>query len=395
MNYMKKNLCYLLSLLLLFACSGNQKSVKNKFEGKLKATKQLVETGEKRFRLDTETKVRPPYIQYYTDNEGSRLLTFLNPRKNAIYFYNYLDTTYVKQIAFEREGANAIMSAGAYYIESPDSIYVFNRPTIGVVRVDSLGQVHNMVTLLDLNDKEWSLHNPQYVFSTVLPMMLVDNHLLLTGMAPFPEMLADRQNFRFTAAIDLATNEAAYHHVYPEELFGHDYNWGGDLLQFVYPTLSPEGKVVHSFANSHDLYLSDWNNDAATKVYGGSNNARTIRSIDREAKGTPNEAVFACYMEQDFYAALIHDPYRKVYYRYLQHSLPDATLKTPIDSKPLTIIVMDEQFRYLGETEIGTGREWNWTNSFVTEEGLNIERIGTEPEDDDYLTFALFDIQDI
>lgn len=56
---------------------------------------------------------------------------------------------------------------------------------------------------------------------------------------------------------------------------------------------------------------------------------------------------------------------------------------------------MDEQFRYLGETEIGIGREWNWTNSFVTEEGLNIERIGTEPEDDDYLTFALFDIQDI
>ena len=100
-------------------------------------------------------------------------------------------------------------------------------------------------------------------------------------------------------------------------------------------------------------------------------------------------------MEQDFYAAVIHDPYRKVYYRYLLHGMPDANLKTPLDSKPLTIVMMDEQFHYLGETMIGTGQEWNWTNSFVTKEGLNIERIGTEPEDDDYLTFGLFNIQDL
>ena len=70
-------------------------------------------------------------------------------------------------------------------------------------------------------------------------------------------------------------------------------------------------------------------------------------------------------------------------------------MKTPIDSKPLTIVVMDEQFRYLGESEIGTGQEWNWKNSFVTKEGLNIERIGTEPEDDDYLTFWLFNLKDL
>ena len=36
---------------------------------------------------------------------------------------------------------------------------------------------------------------------------------------------------------------------------------------------------------------------------------------------------------------------------------------------------MDEQFNYLGETPLGTSDEWNWSNSFVTEEGLNIEYI--------------------
>lgn len=392
---MKKNYCYLLLLLLLAACSGNRKSVKNEYAGKLTASKQLVETGEKRFRLDTETKANPPYIQICTDSMGDNLLTFLNPRKNSIYFYNYSDTTYLKQVAFEREGDNAIMSAGAYYIKSPDSIYVFNRPMIEIALTDSLGRVHNRVTLLDKNDKEWGLHNPQYMFSPVMPLLLIDNHLLLPGMAPFPEVLADRENFRFTACIDLATNNYEYHHVYPEELFGNGYNWGGDLIQLPYPAITPEGKIIHSFTNSHDLYISDWNSDITTKVYGGSNTAGTIRSIDHEAKQTPDELIYACYMEQDFYAALIHDSYRKVYYRYLLHGMSDATLKTPINSKPLTIVVMDEQFHYLGETKIGTGQEWNWTNSFVTAEGLNIEHISTKPEDDDYLTFGLFTLLDL
>ena len=197
-----KNCCfYLLALLLSVACSGNGGSVKNEFKGKLTATKQLVKTGEKRFQLDTDTKVKPPYIQIYTDRAGGNQLTFLNPRKNSIYFYDYSDTAYVKQIVFEREGADAILSAGAYYIKSPDSIYVFNRPMIEVALSDSLGRVHNRVTFLDKNDKEWASHNPQYLLSTVTPLMLVDNHLLLPGLAPFPEMLADRENFRFTASI--------------------------------------------------------------------------------------------------------------------------------------------------------------------------------------------------
>lgn len=75
--------------------------------------------------------------------------------------------------------------------------------------------------------------------------------------------------------------------------------------------------------------------------------------------------------------------------------MPNATPKTPIDSKNLVVVMMDEQFRYLGETELGTGKEWNWTNSFVSPEGLNIEKIGTEVEDDDYLTFGIFSVRAI
>lgn len=136
---MKKHCTYLWILLLLAACSGNQKKVKNDFYGELTETKRLMESGEKRFRLDTETKAKLSYIQLFTDDMGNRLLTFLNSRKNSIYFYDYSDTTYIKQLVFEREGTNAVTSVGAYCIKTPDSIYVFNRQGIEIALTDSIG----------------------------------------------------------------------------------------------------------------------------------------------------------------------------------------------------------------------------------------------------------------
>ncbi len=388
---MKK--CWIMGIagLVLFADCTNQERGKNQYAGKLEATQQLVETGIKRFRLNTETKNRPPYLQICQDESGVQLLTFLNPRENAIYFYRYSDTTYLKRIAFEREGSNAILSASGYYVKSPDSIYVMNRPMIEVVLTDSLGQIRNRTVLLDKNDKEWALTHPQYMLSAVAPMMMKGNHLLLPGFAPFPETMEHREHFRFTAAIDLATQAVSYHHLYPESLFGNGSNWGGDLMQMVYPAFTPEGKMIHSFPNSHDLYFSEWNDDAITSVYAGSNEAGPIRPLECEpGEKVANEQLLSFYLEQDWYAAILHDPYRKVYYRYLQKAIPSVSSRTQLNSKMLSVIIMDEQFRYLGETEVGTGEQWNWNNSFVTAEGLHIEHCGTEIEDDDYLTFGIF-----
>lgn len=279
-----------LSIILLTSCNGgNRKCIENRFKGKLQANKKLTKVGIKKFRIDTETKNNPAYIQLWKDETGEPLLTFLNTRKNAIYFYRYRDTAYLKQIVFEREGNNAILSAEAYYIKSPDSIYVFNRPMIEVILADSLGKVRNKVTLLDPTDKEWPLTHPQYVLSSVTPMMIKDNHLLLPGFAPFSKILKKREDFRFTAAIDLTNDEISYHHLYPEELFGGGANWGGDLIQMPYPAFTPEGKMIHSFTNSHDLYLSDWDKDETIQVYGGSNVAGDIWSIDCSLDKTPSD----------------------------------------------------------------------------------------------------------
>lgn len=175
-------------VLLLTGCnSSNRKCIENEFKGKLQAHKELVEIGTKKFRINTETKNRPVYIQLWNDDKRNQILTFLNARNNSIYFYRYSDTTYLKRITFEREGANAIMSAAAYYIKSPDSIYVFNRPFIEVALTDSSGKVRNKVTLLDQTDKEWALTHPQYMLSPVAPHDAEGQSSAASRLCPFLE----------------------------------------------------------------------------------------------------------------------------------------------------------------------------------------------------------------
>lgn len=384
-------ICVLWAFVCLTGCS-DLKRVKNQNVGKLEATQELVKVGTKKFRLDTETKNRPPYSQVYQGKAGEEILTFLNPRKNAIYFYRYADTTYLSQIAFEREGGNAILGASGYFVKNLDSIYVMNRPMMEVVLADSTGKVRSRIPLLEnMRDAKWPLYYPQYILSAVAPMTVWDNHLLLPGFAPFSRLMENRKAFRFMASIDLSTQAVSYHHLYPESLFGDNANWGGDLIQMPYPAFSPDGKMVYSFPNSHDLYLAEWNKDEMTSVYGGSNEIGAICSLDCGLDQTPpNEQLLSYYLGQDWYAAILYDSYRKVYYRYWQKGVPSATSDTPFNSQVVSIIMMDEHFRYLGETEIGSGERWNWSNSFVTAEGLNIEYNGTEIEDDDYLTFGIF-----
>ena len=50
---------------------------------------------------------------------------------------------------------------------------------------------------------------------------------------------------------------------------------------------------------------------------------------------------------------------------------------------------MDKEFLYLGEKLLGTGEKWNWKNSFVTEEGLNIEYIDSSDIEDSYMRFKI------
>ena len=70
--------------------------------------------------------------------------------------------------------------------------------------------------------------------------------------------------------------------------------------------------------------------------------------------------------------------------------MPNATTETDWRDKPVSVIVFDKNFNYMGETVIGTLKNCNWENCFVTSEGLNIEYVKPANNNEDILTFKIF-----
>jgi hypothetical protein len=362
-----------------------------KKKGNLTAICQLVVDGEKNIYLDNETAPRPPYIQMINDS----ILTFLNPYNNSIYFYDYDNKSFLQKITYEKEGPDAVYYPTGYYIKNMDSIYIYLKSLIAVVLTDSSGKVKEHIPLKN-NDPYWPLYFPQYLLYTAVPIVETQGQLILTGLSPFsiPDSLIGK--FRFSASIDLKTRDVKFAHTYPDAIYGNNSNWEGGLSTLVYPALSPSGKLIYSFPASHDLYLTGWDSDLYETVFAGSNVAGTIHSVDWDnPPQTPSELLYAYFAGEDIYTAILYDKWRKLYYRFMLQGIPGSTSSTGKEKKPVIIIMMDEQFNYLGETVIGTGEQWNWSNSFVTKEGLNIEYINEEDVNEDYLNFKIFKVKEL
>ncbi len=381
-------------LLMVVACSTNIIKVENEEKGRLQPVLKLEEEKVKRMILDSVSAPKPQYTQIFQDSMGVRYFTFINRYDNSIYFYNYETLKFVRKIRYERQGSNGIRKSDGYFIKNMDSIYVYNLTMNEIVHTNHKSKIVKRISLKgNEGNKTWFQNYPQYYPRTVTPFIEADGKLLFTGFFPNSILESMLEKFKFNAQIDLKSNNVVFNHLYPEELYGFDSNWDGGMFTEVFPELHPDGdKLIFSFPISHNLYLAKVDSNSYETVFAGSNFAGTIYSINRQPNKASNEVIMSHYIKHDFYSAIKYDKFRKVYYRILLKGIPNATKRSKWKDKPIAIIIMDEDFKYLGETVIGNMNDWNWENTFVTKEGLNIEYIEKDFEEV-YLTLKIFTLK--
>lgn len=385
----------LLVFCLILSCTSNTKKIENVNQGKLTATMQLSEVQTKRIILDTNTAPKPQYIQIYKDINNLLNLTFLNTYNNSIYFYNYQTSAFLKKISYDKKGPDGIEMPLGYHIKNMDSIYVFNYINLELLIANDKSKVLGKIPLTENQDfkksSSQSLYYSQFLPETSNPFLETSKELLLPAqyIRTIPDSLISK--IKFLERVNLKTNELTLNDTYPASLYGKNYNWDDETFTEVFGELHPDGdKLIYSFPISHELYITKIGSEQYKTVYGGSNFAGTILSIDKKPNKTTRENLIQHIASQDLYAAIKYDKYRKVYYRFLRRAIPNATIKTQIKEKPITVIILDSNFAYLGETTIGTSEDWHWQNSFVTQEGLNIEFIDKKDVNEASLNFKIF-----
>jgi len=394
---MKTHILILITL-LFYSCS-DIVSIKNTKKEQMKPVKELKQVNTKSFLLDANTAPKPLYIQMINDSLGNRQLSFLNNYNNSIYIYYYETPEFIKKITFDKNGPNAVRKPIGFHIKNQDSIYIYRDFSFEVLLANSKGNVLNKIYLTGGADPRksslWTNTYPTYYVKTVVPFIETPKALLLTGL--FENDINDSiiNKLKFTAHIDFRFDKIDFTHTYPPSLHGGDIIWGGGLFSEVFPQLHPDGKkIIYSFPVSHDLYIADIYGNTYKKVYAGSNFAGTIMSLPKKHIRS-KEKVRSNFVRQDMYAAILYDKFRKVYYRYLRKAIPNAPLNQSWKEKEIAVIIMDKDFNYLGETVLGTEREWHWQNSFVTKEGLNIEYLDNSDIDEANLTLKIFSPENI
>ena len=365
-------------------------TISNSHEGKLQATHSLVENGEKVFELDSVSAPKAVYMQFCKIG-GRDVLSFLNRFNSSIYFYDYNEGSLLGVYNFGKD----VVKPGAYYIVNEDSVYVLDMAKMDLTLFDYKKNTPlDAISLKGNEGKDWPIKLPQYNLTTSNPIIRIGNEIVLTGQLFWSIPAKDIQTFHFSANIRMQSKELKFEHCYPEELYGQDSNWEGGHQMTPHTAISPDGNFVYSFPPSHDLYIATPHSNSYEKVYGGSNNAGDISSIDYQDKQeTPENLISENYVMQDMYGPILYDQYREVYYRFLLKKVTDETKSNSIPDKEICIILMDQNFNYLGETCIGNGKSWNINNTFITKEGLNIEYLSPENENEDYMFFKVFQLK--
>jgi len=367
--------------------------IKNDKVGAFRSTAVLKITGEKKFPLDSITAPKVEYSQLYLDSGGTLNYTFINKHDKSIYFYDYESSKFLKKISLAQPNIDESFNPVGYFIKSKDSIYVYNMSAMDMFIADHKGKFYNRISLINnknLRELTWVLQFPQYYPQSGAPFIRTSRGLIMPGqyMSSIPNDIINQ--FKFTACINFENDLVSYYHKYPPSLYGSNSNWEGGWFTQVFTELSHTGnKLVFSFPISHDLYVSDLNSDNYSKFYAGSSNASTIKSIDAEANKTSRAVVSNSFLKNDEYGTIKYDPFRQVYYRFFRKGLTSLKKTSVWQDKALSVIILDENFKYLGETPIGILKNWYLQNIFVTKEGLNIEFIGDELNEE-FLTLKIF-----
>ncbi|WP_075349254.1 DUF4221 family protein [Algoriphagus marinus] len=368
---------------LLFSCQ-NEKS-------KEAESLQLVSSGTfLTFDLDDSTANISTGLQYFKGDE--EYLFNANWETNSLQSYSLKDGKMVKNLVFDREGPNGVGDVFGFYVQSMDSIFLFNPPfTSRINLVNSEGKI---LQRIDYQIPEGGgsafVHNAFMISPPVVTgNLLAVNHRFPANIREMTSEELSTNTFGYQ--IDLSSGETTYfNHFFPV-----DYLKSG-IKSIDFSRAQGKDKVVYSLHGDHQLYYSSafdlpLRSIAASSSYLDEN----LSSI--QPGGSPEE--FQRYaFASSRYGSILYDSYRNVYYRFAFPTLTDITSEEIRELRnapgPFAVMVFDKDLNLITERFFDGGSYWP-DNSFVGEKGLylSINHPDNPQNKEDQMSFELLELK--
>lgn len=384
----KISVCSVIFIALFSSCNNGNKVInedRNKYESKCK----LIEFKKKEFKIDDQTSYMTEYIQYI-DKDSIDYLAFVNTNNNSVYFYKYSNSSFLKKITFEKEGNNGVNAIQAFLDVNRDSLFVYSYTTQILNLFDNNLNVIKRYKLYEDSESEKSdIIPPSPYMQTATPIRKIGDKIICMGFVAGEPTRETNTNRPVCIVYDLKKDKRESKINYPIQY--SKYNWtGGFTYRMPYYDVVNKDIIV-SFAASHNLIRYNIDTGKSEEFYAGSSSVNEISSYP-QSKGSQisRDDSWRWYMTNASYENIMYDRYRKVYYRIARLPKKDYNSTERGNKKPIVIIILDSNLKYIGETTLPSNENWFSCNSFVSREGLNIQVLS---DNEDIISFKTFKIE--
>jgi len=333
-----------------------------------------------RFALDETTPVWSFCMFPHNERGGRRYLAYLNQSRNQILFFDLDSQALSHRVQLAYEGTNKVGEAVGFKVQSLDSIFItpMLNPTIFLVNREGAvlasyeyGELTNGMPFdaRSGSGMEIAFHDGGLYIPALLP-----------GGYGQQNTQEEREKHKVCAVMDTASRQGRA----LDFTFPGDY-WDGGFKPMFYSRILAGGKFIYSFYFHHDIFVLNPGHDTVIRK------AAKSEYLSEFVPWNSNEQRFVNYLAQaPHYRNIIHDPYRKLYYRIVNHAFEltpesDELVELRYPAK-FSVMILDEDFNVLGET-LMPERTYYAYGFFVAQEGLYFQQ--SHPDHPDYTEDSL------
>lgn len=330
--------------------------------------------------LDSVTTQITQYMQLVNDST----LAFLNKPTSEICIYSLTEPGCRNKVRIYQEGPDAVNDVDAFYVQTPDSIWLYASWDQRIFLIDGEGSLMESHTVPITDHSTLTRHTVSPYPQTTAPYIVRGDLHYLQGM---DGIVSGGLLPGATLVYNTKTGEIKSGSPYPS-IYGQaediQNRWSTFGERASFSQVSPDNNVMTSFPVSDSIYV--WNPEL--DILSSYEASYSGRPEITSSVGDTREESFEKYIRGFQYGPIFHDPYNKLYYRLFRtEGKIDATnLRASVTRKPLGVVILDEEFEKVGETMLPEGRYYP-AHAFVNSRGLHIKSFS---EDDDYMVFTVF-----